>query len=271
MTAPVPDALYLPITIGRLALASALVAVNLGLSLALRLGVARSLLLAAARMTVQLLLVGYVLGYIFALDAPLPVVAVALVMATVASVAAVGRSPRRFAGVYWDSLLTVLTAAALVTGFGLEFVLDVTPWYEPQYVIPILGMVLGNTLNGVALALERFTENLVVHRDRVETLLALGATRWEAAHDEIGDAVRTGMIPTINSMMVIGLVSLPGMMTGQILAGASPLDAVRYQIVIMFMIAAATALGSLLIVLLAFRRLLSPAHRLRLERLRRRR
>lgn len=259
------DTLYIPISYGQLALAASLIVVNLVLSYALRLGLARTLLIASVRMTVQLLLVGYVLGYIFALNRPLPVLGVALLMAGTASTAAVGRTTRRFAGVYWDSLVSVLAVSFVVTGFGLEGILRVEPWFEPQYAIPILGMVLGNALTGISLALERFTEGLVSHREQIETLLALGATRWEAAHTEIQTAVRTGMIPTLNSMMVIGLVSLPGMMTGQILAGASPLDAVRYQIVIMFMLAAATALGSLLIVLLAYRRLLSKEHRLRLE------
>ena len=262
-----PSESYIPIGIGQLALAASLILVNVLLSLALRLGLTRSLLVAALRMTAQLILVGYVLEYIFALSAPLPVVAVALLMSGVASVAAVNRSSRRFAGVYWDSLLTILSAALLVSGIGLEGILGVAPWYEPQYVIPILGMVLGNSLTGISLALERFLEGLVRRREHVETLLALGATRWEAAHEEVQSAVRTGMIPTLNSMMVIGLVSLPGMMTGQILAGASPLSAVRYQIVIMFMLAAATALGSLGIVLLAYRRLLSPRHQLQLWRL----
>ena len=258
---------YIPISVWQLALAAMLIVVNLVLSVALRLGVTRSLLVASVRMTVQLLLVGYVLTYIFALNAPLPVVAVSLVMAGVAGVAAVNRSSRRFAGAYWDSLLTVTGVSFLVTGLGVTGIIRVEPWYEPQYVIPLLGMVLGNTLNGISLALERFTESLVAQRGRIETLLALGATRWEAVHTEIRDAVRTGMIPTINSMMVIGLVSLPGMMTGQILGGVSPTDAVRYQIVIMFMIAAGTALGALGVVLLAYRRLLSPNHQLRLEKL----
>ena len=259
------NSLYIPVSYGQLALAAALIVVNLGLSYTLRLGLTRTLLVASARMTVQLLLVGYVLGYIFALNRPLPVLGVALLMAGVASTAAVNRTSRRFAGVYWDSLVTILAVSFVVTGYGLKGVLGVEPWFEPQYAVPILGMVLGNALTGISLALERFTEGLASHREQVETLLALGATRWEAAHSEIQTAVRTGMIPTLNSMMVIGLVSLPGMMTGQILAGASPVDAVRYQIVIMFMLAAATALGSLLIVLLAYRRLLSKDHRLRLE------
>jgi putative ABC transport system permease protein len=144
-------------------------------------------------------------------------------------------------------------------------IVRVEPWYDPQYLIPLLGMVLGNTLNGISLGLDRFMEGLNSQRDQVETLLAMGATRWEAAHRQVREALRVGMIPTINSMSVMGLVSLPGMMTGQILAGANPIDAVRYQIVIMFMIAAGTALGIFGVVLLAYKRLLSPEHQLRLD------
>jgi putative ABC transport system permease protein len=128
-------------------------------------------------------------------------------------------------------------------------------------------MVLGNTLNGISLSLDRFMESLVNQRDQIETGLTLGATRWESARAPVREAIRVGMIPTINSMMVMGLVSLPGMMTGQILAGANPIDAVRYQIVIVFMIAAGAAIGIVSVVLLAFRALFSPNHQLRLDRL----
>ncbi|MBW4506966.1 MAG: ABC transporter permease [Scytonematopsis contorta HA4267-MV1] len=105
-------------------------------------------------------------------------------------------------------------------------------------------------------------------RHQIETLLSLGATRWEAAHKPLRDALQTGMLPTINSMMVLGLVSLPGMMTGQIIAGANPIDAVRYQIVIYFMLAAGTALSTLFVVLLAFNAMFCSSHQLHLERLR---
>ena len=104
-------------------------------------------------------------------------------------------------------------------------------------------MILGNSLNGTSLGLNSFTDALVAHRDRVEMVLAIGGTRWEAARQPVQHAVRTGMIPIINTMMVVGVVSLPGMMTGQLLSGTSPLEAVKYQIVIMFLIAAATALA----------------------------
>ena len=121
-------------------------------------------------------------------------------------------------------------------------------------------MVLGNTLNGISLGMDRLGEELDGKRDQVETLLALGATRWEAARAPVQQALRTGMMPTINSMMVVGLVSLPGMMTGQLLAGADPMQAVMYQIVIMFLIAAGTSLGTLSVILLGYRRLFNHDH-----------
>jgi putative ABC transport system permease protein len=105
-------------------------------------------------------------------------------------------------------------------------------------------------------------EDLINRREQVEALLTLGATRWEAAHQPIKEALRIGMIPTINSMMVMGLVSLPGMMTGQILAGASPTDAIRYQIVIIFAQASGTAIATIGVVLLAFLSLFNQKHQL---------
>lgn len=258
---------YLQIGYGQVALAGLLLIVNLGLSVALRLGMSRQLAIAAARMTVQLLLVGFVLEWLFRLNRPLPILIMALAMAGLAGVAAVNRTKRRFPGVYWNSLLSILAASFLVTGFGLEGILRVEPWFDPQYLIPLLGMVLGNALTGISLGLDRLMEGCLQSRALIETFLSLGATRWEAAHREVKEALRVGMIPVVNSMMIMGLVSLPGMMTGQILAGAAPVDAVRYQIVIMFMIASCTALATLGVVLLAFRKIFSDRHELRADRL----
>ena len=128
-------------------------------------------------------------------------------------------------------------------------------------------MILGNTWNGISLALERFMESLSLRRKEVEMLLSLGATSWEAAHELVRDALRTSMIPTMNSMIVMGIVSLPGIMTGQILAGVSPGEAVRYQIMMIFVIATAAALGSTLIIILSFKALFNSRHQLLLERL----
>jgi len=258
----------LPISDGSLALSALLIGLNLALSSLLRLGLGRPLLLASTRMVVQLLLVGGVLEWLFRQQNPLPILGLGLVMACIAAVSAVQRTRRRFAGIYWNSLVSVLAASSLVTGLALVGIIRPQPWFAPQYLIPLLGMVLGNTLNGISLGLDRLMELLVSQRDQVELRLCLGASRWEACREPVADALRVGMVPTINSMLVMGLVSLPGMMTGQILQGGAPAAAVRYQIVVLFMIASATALGLVAVVLLAYLGLTSRDHQLRLERLR---
>jgi putative ABC transport system permease protein len=156
-----------------------------------------------------------------------------------------------------SSLMITVTATRLIVG--------VTPWFAPHYLIPLLGMVLGNTMNGISLSIDHLLESLSERRAEVEMELALGASRWEAARGPLSQAIRRGMIPITNTMMVVGIVALPGMMTGQILAGADPLVAVKYQIMIMFMIAAGTALGSMTASLLAYRRLFNSKHQLRSE------
>jgi len=147
---------------------------------------------------------------------------------------------------------------ALAT-LALTAIVRPEPWYLPQYAIPLLGMMLGNSLNGVSLGLERLGEELSGKRRQIDAYLALGATRWEAAAEPIRTAVRTGLVPITNSMMVVGIVSLPGMMTGQLLAGTAPVEAVKYQVMIMFLIATATGIGTVTVVLLAFRRLFRRA------------
>ena len=178
---------YININYWQLAGASLLILLNLGLSAWLRLGLEKSLLIGSMRMVVQLLLIGYILEYIFNLNQPLPVLAIALLMTGLASISAVNRTRRRFAGIYLDSLISVLASAALVTGAGVAGILRVSPWFDPQYMIPLLGMVLGNILNGISLGLDRFMEGLVKEKGQLEAALALGANRWEAAHGLIRD------------------------------------------------------------------------------------
>jgi putative ABC transport system permease protein len=192
-------------------------------------------------------------------------------MSAVAGIAAVRRTQRRFSGIWAIGLAAVAGSAWVVTGIALAAIID--PQFvqsrPAQYAVPLLGMVLGNTLTGISLGLDRLTGDLVSGRDAVELRLSLGATRWEAALPAIRDAVRTGMIPIINSMMVVGIVSLPGMMTGQILAGVEdPMSAVRYQIVIMFLIAAGVVLGVTGATLLSYRRLFNARHQFLGERIR---
>ncbi|MBN3852780.1 iron export ABC transporter permease subunit FetB [Paraburkholderia sp. Ac-20340] len=246
--------------IGDVAIAALLVFVNGAVSVLLKLDLERKLAWAAVRTVVQLLAIGYVLGWVFAFNRWYVVLPLMALMTLIAGFAGAQRGARTYAGQRVDSIVSIWVSAWLVAAVGLFAVIRIRPWYEPQYAIPILGMILGNTLTGVSLGVERMMQELTARRDRVGSALALGATRWEAAQASAREAVRAGMIPTLNQMAVVGVVSLPGMMTGQVLAGQSPLQAVRYQIVIMFLIAASSALGTVGAVILAYRRLFSADH-----------
>lgn len=260
---------YVDLTATQVLLAALLILVNGAISVALRLGMERTLFLASVRTVLQLLLIGWVLEWVFRLNRWYLVAIILVIMTGTAGVTAAQRNRRRFPGHWWNTIVSVWAATWLVTAYGVFVVIQETrSWYDPQYLIPLMGMILGNSLNGTSLGLNSFTEALVTRRDQVETALALGATRWEAARPLLQESVRTGMIPIINSMMVVGIVSLPGMMTGQLLSGTSPISAVKYQIVIMFLIASATALCTVGVILLSFQRLFSGDHQFLHQRLR---
>ena len=150
---------------------------------------------------------------------------------------------------------------------ALLTVLHPTPWYEPQYAIPLIGIVLGNVLNSASLGLDTFYGGVINSRNAIEAQLVLGATRNEALAPLIRESVRKGLIPLINQMSAAGIITLPGIMTGQILAGMDPMDAVRYQILLMFLLAGGSGLSVTLAVYLAARSVTDERHRLRLERL----
>jgi putative ABC transport system permease protein len=250
-----------------LSIAAALILINGALSLMLKLGLERQLLWASVRTVVQLLAVGYLLGWVFAHAHWYVVLPLMCLMTLVAGFSAASRGKRTYAGQLIDSVVSVWSSSWLVAAIGLFVIIRIRPWYEPQYAIPILGMILGNTLTAVSLGIERMTQELMSGRNTIEMILALGGTRWEAAQSAARQAVRAGMMPTLNQMTVVGIVSLPGMMTGQVLAGENPESAVRYQIMIMFLIAAGSALGTVCAVLLTFRRLFSADHRFMVHRL----
>ena len=193
----------------------------------------------------------------------------ALVMVLFAGREIMARQERRLAGFWSYGLGTgcMLIAASLVTLFALTTQVSPEPWYHPRYALPLLGMILGNTMTGISLGLHTLTAGLVRERAAVEARLALGATRHQAVLPVTRSALRSALMPIVNSMAATGLVALPGMMTGQILAGAEPAQAVRYQLLIMFLIAGATGLGATAAVLAGVLRLTDRRDRLRLDRL----
>lgn len=252
---------YIDLTYVQVGLAAVLILINAAISWGLRLGLERMLAWASLRTVLQLLLIGLVLEWVFRVDRWYIVLGLLSAMTLIAGVTAAQRNKRRFPGIWLNTIISVWASSWLVTAYALLVVVRGThTWYQPQYTIPLLGMVLGNSLNGTSLGLNSLTESLIAHRDRVEMALALGGTRWEAARLPIQVAVRTGMIPMINSMLVVGIVSLPGMMTGQLLSGTAPAAAVKYQIVIMFLIASATALCTVSVVILSYFRLFNAHH-----------
>jgi putative ABC transport system permease protein len=234
-------------------------------------GMAKQLLVAALRTAIQLTLIGLVLKALFANSHLLWVGLLSLLMLVVAGREVMARQHRRFAGRwgYGIGVVSMFVSSFTVALFALIVVVGNEPWYQPQYAIPLLGMLLGNTMNGIALALDRLTQSAWEQRDVIEARLMLGYSASEAVSGIQQQVFRSGLIPIINAMAAAGIVSLPGMMTGQILAGAEPVEAVKYQILIMFLVSAGSGFGTLAAVHLAVRRLFDERQRLRLDRLQR--
>ena len=216
-------------------------------SLANRLGLERDILIGSLRTVIQLLLMGFVLKWVFAIQNWAVVLILFGVMIAFGVHIVRGRVKERSVSYLFPAFISMLLGYTLVTIVVTAAVVQVEPWWKPEYFLPIGGMVVGNSITALAISLDRLFSELKNRRDEVEMRLALGATSREASHDIMKDALKAGMIPSINSMMGVGLVFIPGMMTGQILAGADPAMAVRYQIVVMFMIVGATAISSLIV------------------------
>lgn len=238
----------------QLALASVFVLVTGLLALWMQLGVTKDLAVAAVRTYAQLLLLGLVLRWVFAFDRWWAVVGILAIMIASAARIIVRRAPDAPSGLFLTAVVSMAVTGVSVTFAVTGLVIGAAPWYDPRTVIPIAGMVLGNSMTGIALSLERVFSDMDARADGILAMTALGASAWEAAHPSVRTALRAGLIPAINSMAAAGIVFIPGMMTGQILAGADPLEATKYQIVVMLMVAAAEIVGAVVAVLLSYRR-----------------
>ncbi|MDD3147453.1 MAG: iron export ABC transporter permease subunit FetB [Candidatus Riflebacteria bacterium] len=257
----------IPLGVFELSLAGLLVLLLAWISFRSHLEIERPLLIAALRTTVQLSLIGLVLNAVFT---TLNFWLVLLIWALMLAAAGYEVMSRQKVRVKGPSRFMIGASSMMVSSFSimvliLTLVIKVDPWYSPRYAIPILGMLLGNTMNGVALAMNTFSGLAWNRRAVIEQRLALGQTAIAAIEDIWRESVRTGLIPIINSMAAAGLVSLPGMMTGQILAGNTATDAVRYQILIMFMISSGTGFGVILSLWLMRRRMFDDRSRLRIR------
>jgi len=238
-------------------------------SIWLRLGLGKQIIIAGLRTTIQLFLIGFILKVLFEQTHLGWISLLAMVMLLVAGREVMARQKRRFGG-WWGfglGTLSMFVSSFSITVIVLLVIIQNDPWYQPQYAIPLLGMMLGNTMTGIALALDRLTDSAWQQRGVIEARLLLGHHWRIAIRDMARDSVRVGLVPMINAMAAAGLVSLPGMMTGQILSGTPPLEAVKYQILIMFMITAGTGFATMGAVWIGARRLFDERQRLRLERI----
>ncbi len=215
-----------------IAMAAVFVAVGVLLSAIERLKLERDIIIAAIRALVQLMLVGYVLRFVFAQSAIIWTVAMIFLMSLVGAWTSAGRA-KSVPG----ALKITVTSMVLTVGISLValWVLGILP-PKPRYLIPVAGMVIGNSMNTLSISLIRLSDGIRENRDRIEVALALGKTPIEAVRFLLKKSLRLAVIPRIDNVKVSGIIHLPGAMTGMILAGASPIQAVKFQIIIMYIL-----------------------------------
>ncbi|TPX68518.1 hypothetical protein SpCBS45565_g03052 [Spizellomyces sp. 'palustris'] len=211
---------------------------------------------------------GYVLKPVFEQNDPLFVFALASTLILISTVEIVyNKSKHRHDYMFATVLAAMLFSVTLTSFIGNAFAIQADPWWLPRTYIPTLGMLLGNSMSGMALGLSSVLGQAADDKDRIELYLSFGASRWEAARPVCAEAIKTALLPVLNNMSVMGLISIPGMMTGQILGGAKIADAVRYQQIIMFMISASCAIATVMAVLSCAFIIFDDHSRLRMDRI----
>jgi putative ABC transport system permease protein len=248
---------YAHITLPRLLLSLGLIVVAIVVSRRSRLGLERDLIWGAVRGAAQLIAIGYVLLLLFKHESPWWVLLLLAVMLVAAAATAARRvehgPPRR---VLFSRAMVAIGCGTLIAVVPVfAGVVPLHPWYEARYLVPISGMMLSNAMNVVAQVFERIFASARSEADQVEALLALGATPRQALGRQVRATLRAALLPTINGLLTVGLVALPGMMTGQIVSGTPPEQAVRYQIVILYQLVAVAAVAGLVAVAFARRAL----------------
>lgn len=218
------------------------------------LGLNRDITVGTIRTFAQLFLMGYALTFIFQLENLWFTLGIFVIMAVSASFIVRGRVKEKQVSYMLPTFVTMFISYFVTALFVSGLIIGVAPWWEPRYFLPIGGMVIGNSMSALAIALERLFREMRQEKGLIETRLCLGANYKEASSEMFKNAVTAGMIPSINAMMGVGLVFIPGMMSGQILAGADPLQAIRYQIIIMLMLMGSTATTSIITILIVRKR-----------------
>lgn len=211
-------------------------------SIYLKLKLEKDILVGTVRTFIQLFLLGYILKFVFAVNDPLFILIIFLFMTYNAAFIISGRVKEKRIPYFLPVLITMILSYMIINVFVMSVIVQAKPWYDPVYFIPIGGMIIGNSMNALAISINIWLESLKKERDKIELYLSLGANHVESTSENFRNSIKAGMIPSINALMSVGVVSIPGMMTGQILAGTDPLIAIKYQIVIMLLLVGSTAL-----------------------------
>ncbi|KAJ3170496.1 hypothetical protein HDU87_008729 [Geranomyces variabilis] len=251
------------------AIASTLILSNIFLSLLFGLGLEKQLIVAATRCLVQLTIMGHILQPVFDKESPLFVAMLTLLLISIA-ILEISFNRTKFRHDYMVSTvaLSTITAVLLTSFVGNALAFGASPWYRPRTYIPTVGMLLGNCMSAQAVGLNTIMGQASDNKERIEMYLSFGATRWEAARPLVVEAIRTALLPVLNSMSVMGLISIPGMMTGQIMGGSSIGDAVRYQQILIFMISSSSTIGTIASCMSCCFIIFDDCDRLRLDRIR---
>lgn len=240
-----PDLIKLDIV--DLVLAVGLMAIAIGLSAWEKLGLELNLALATGRTILQLIVLGYVLDFIFAVDNVWAVVGIFTIILTITAIVARNRISQKIPLVLplvWVVIFASTSLTLLYTNF---LIIQPDRWYEPRYLIPLGGILIGNAMNAAAVAGERLVSSINQFPTEIETHLSLGATPQQAVSHYRQDAIKAAFVPTLNQMMLIGMVTIPTFTSGQLLAGVSALEAVSYEILIIFMVAVVNLLTTIFV------------------------
>ncbi|NHN30881.1 ABC transporter permease [Paenibacillus agricola] len=225
------------------------IAVTVLVSMRQKLGLEKEILIGTIRSALQLLLVGYVLQFVFNANQPLLLILIVGLMIIVAAWNA-SRRGKGLRGIVWRVICSIAATETITMGMLLSLrIIEPTP----QYIIPLSGMIIGSAMVVSGLFLNQMQLQIQAAKGEIEALLSLGATARQAIQQTLKRSVKSSMIPTIDGMKTIGLVQLPGMMTGMIVAGADPVEAVRYQILIVLILMASASLSSMFLGLLTYK------------------
>lgn len=256
---------YIALSYTDLLIAFILILIPIVISFQSRLGIEKDILIGTVRTFIQLMIIGYLLKYIFSLKKWYFILLMIAIMALVAGYNAVKRQKTKISGLFPIITLSIFLGVGVAMTTLIALILRVKTWYEPQYLIPISGMMLGNAMNAAALAVDRMIGETKSRRWEIEAALALGASPFRAIIPLLRDTARAAMMPTINAMMVVGIVQLPGMMTGQIIGGVAPEQSVRYQIIIMYMLSTSVTISCITVLYFFYRKLFTNEEQLNFD------